>query len=150
VNMADSGKRIDGLEFVFVELPKFRPQTLPEKRLQVLWLRYLTEIGETSREVPDEMLAQAEVNEAIEYLRESAFSEEEMAAYDKYWDGIRVERTLLSDALAEGEAKGRTEGRAEGEEKTRKAIARSMLADGFTGGQVAKLAGMKPAALENL
>jgi len=150
VNMADTGKRIEGLEFVFVELPKFRPQTLPEKRLQVLWLRYLTEIGETSVEVPGEMLAQAEVNEAIEYLRESAFSEEEMAAYDKYWDGIRVERTLLSDALAEGEAKGRVEGRVEGEEKTRKSIARSMLADGFTGEQVAKLTGMDPEKPENL
>jgi len=108
VSMA--GKRIDGLEFVFVELPKFRPQSMPEKRLQVLWLRYLTEIGEKSRKVPEEMLAQAEVGEAIEYLRQSAFSDGEMATYDKYWDGVSVERTLLSAALAKGREEGRTQG----------------------------------------
>jgi len=46
----------------------------------------------------------------------------------------------------EGEARGRVEG----EENTRKSIARSMLADGFTGEQVAKLTGMDPEKLENL
>ena len=104
VNVQDTERRIEGLTFVFVELPKFRPQTIPEKKLQVLWLRYLTEVGEETKEIPEELLGNQEVNEAIEYLRESAFSEEEMVAYDKYWDGIRVERTLLADALGQGEA----------------------------------------------
>lgn len=115
VHALDTGRRIEGLEFVFVELPKFRPQTMPEKRLQVLWLRYLTEVGERSGEVSKDLLAQQEVREALEYVKESGFSESELAAYDKYWDGVRVERTLLADAHAEGEAKGRAEGRAEGQ-----------------------------------
>ena len=119
VNVANTERRIEGLEFVFVELPKFRPKTLPEKKLQVLWLRFLTEVGENTKEIPADLLGDKDVTEAIEYLRESAFTEEEMTAYDKYWDGISVERTLLHDALTEGEAKGEARGRAEGQTKGR-------------------------------
>jgi predicted transposase YdaD len=50
----------------------------------------------------------------VEYVKESGFSEGELAAYEKYWDGVSVERTLLADAIAEGEAKGRAEGEAKG------------------------------------
>jgi predicted transposase YdaD len=60
------------------------------------------------------LVAQQEVREAVEYVKESGFSEGELAAYEKYWDGVSVERTLLADAIAEGEAKGRAEGEAEG------------------------------------
>ena len=30
---------------MFVELPKFKAKNLVEKKMQVLWLRFLTEIG---------------------------------------------------------------------------------------------------------
>jgi hypothetical protein len=33
-----------------------------------------------------------------------------MAAYDKYWDSISVERTLLSDSFVEGKIEGKSEG----------------------------------------
>ena len=45
-------KVLDGLHLVFVELPKFRPETLAEKKMQVLWLRFLTEIEELRRDDP--------------------------------------------------------------------------------------------------
>jgi predicted transposase/invertase (TIGR01784 family) len=106
VHALDTDRQIEGLEFVFVELPKFRPQTMPEKRLQVLWLRYLTEVGEKSTEVSTDLLAQQEVREAVEYVKESGFSEGELATYDKYWDGVSVERTLLAYAIAEGKLLG--------------------------------------------
>ena len=34
-----------GLEFEFIELPKLRPESRGEKRLQRLWLRFLREVG---------------------------------------------------------------------------------------------------------
>ena len=89
---------------------------MAEKRMQVLWLRYLTEVGEKSKEVSTDLLAQQEVREAVEYVKESGFSEGELAAYEKYWDGVSVERTLLADALAGGEAKGRAEGKLFGQQ----------------------------------
>jgi predicted transposase/invertase (TIGR01784 family) len=134
VHALDTGRQIEGLEFIFVELPKFRPQTIPEKRLQVLWLRYLTEVGEKLAEVSTDLLAQQEVREAVEYMKESGFSEGELAAYEKYWDGVSVERTLLADA--EGEAKGRAEGELLGQQK----VALKMLRKGLGLEEVAAIA----------
>ena len=112
---------------------------MPEKRLQVLWLRYLTEVGEKSTEVSTDLLAQQEVREAVEYVKESGFSEGELAAYDKYWDGVSVERTLLADAIAEGEAKGRAEGRAEGKLLGQQVAVLKMLRKGLGVQEVAGL-----------
>ena len=50
-------KVIDGLHLIFVELPKFSPQTISEKKMQVLWLRFLTEINDKTQEAPAELLA---------------------------------------------------------------------------------------------
>lgn len=46
VHKEHSEKVINGLHLIFVELPKFNPHTYSEKKMQVLWLRYLTEINE--------------------------------------------------------------------------------------------------------
>ena len=40
-----SDKVLEGLHLVFVELPKFKSMNLDEKKMQVLWLRSLTEIN---------------------------------------------------------------------------------------------------------
>jgi hypothetical protein len=46
---------------------------------------------------------------------EGAFTEAELAAYDRYWDAIRVENTLISVSRKEGREEGRAEGREERE-----------------------------------
>lgn len=48
VHEENSGKVIDGLQLIFVELPKFAAHNYTEKKMQVLWLRYLTEIDENN------------------------------------------------------------------------------------------------------
>ena len=57
VNIKDTDKVIEGLQLVFVELPKFRPDSHAEKKMYNLWLRYLTEIGEKTRQVSPELTA---------------------------------------------------------------------------------------------
>ena len=89
-----TNKVIDGLHLVFVELPKFKPQSFSERKMQVLWLRFLTEINDETREVPAELLENAEVNEALEIIERAAFSDAEMRAYDKFWDNVSVQKTL--------------------------------------------------------
>ena len=90
-------KVIDGLHLVFVELPKFKPQTIAEKKMQVLWLRFLTEINESTQEAPAELLANAEVSEALEIVERAAFNDEEMRAYDKFWDRVSTQKSLEYD-----------------------------------------------------
>lgn len=40
-----------------------------------------------------------EIRKAVEQIEESAFSDAQLEGYDKFWDGVRVEKTLISDAL---------------------------------------------------
>ena len=49
VHVEHSERVINGLQLVFVELPKFTPHTYSEKKMEVLWLRYLTEIDQSTR-----------------------------------------------------------------------------------------------------
>ena len=101
-------KVIDGLHLIFVELPKFKPQTISERKMQVLWLRFLTEINDRTQEAPAELLENAEVSEALEILERAAFTDAEMRAYDKFWDGVSSLRTIegdWEDKLKEVEAK---------------------------------------------
>ena len=109
-------KVIDGLHLVFVELKKFKPQTFAEKKMQVLWLRFLTEINDETREAPAELLANAEVSEALEIVERAAFDDAEMRAYDKFWDAIASRKSEINAVKREAE-----KAKAEAEEAKAKA-----------------------------
>lgn len=113
VHEAYSDKVIEGLHLVFVELSKFTPHTFSEKKMHVLWLRYLTEIDENTRQVPQELLDNPEVNKAVIALEESAFTDAQLAGYEKFWDIISVEKTLYDSAMRRGMAEGQARGKAE-------------------------------------
>lgn len=121
VHVEHSDRIIDGLQLIFVELPKFTPHTYTEKKMQVLWLRYLTEIDEKTREVPEELLESPEIKKAVTVLEESAFTPEQLLGYEKFWDIIRVEKALVDEAqekgMKKGFEKGIEKGMAEGIEK---------------------------------
>ena len=53
-----------------------------------------------------------EILQAIELTHESNYTPEQLAAYDKYIDAIRTEKTLIADAEARGQAKGEAKGEA--------------------------------------
>ena len=110
---------IDNFHLVFVELPKFTPHTMGEKRMQVLWLRYLTEIDGYMETVPQELLDNPEINKAMEVVEESAYTPEQLLGYDKFWDIIRTENTLYSSGVRQGRAEGMERGREEGREEGR-------------------------------
>ena len=97
-----SNKVIEGLCFTFIELPKFEPHTMSEKRMAVLWLRFLTEINDKTREVPAELLESPEISKALEEVKISAFSDDELRAYDKFWDRVSSEKTLMEGRYDEG------------------------------------------------
>ena len=122
VHSERTDKVIDGLHLVFVELPKFKPQTYSEKKMHVLWLRYLTEINEKTEEVPAELLENPEIREAVTQLKKSAFTEAQLYSYERFWDMISVENTLINsiqrrydEGFAQGEAAGMAAGYAQGE-----------------------------------
>lgn len=110
VRMEHTDKVIEGLRFVFVELPKFKPHSYNEKKMQVLWLRYLTEIDEKTRRVPQELMDNPDIMKAVNQLEESAFNDSQLLGYDDFWDAVRVEKTLVSDAVRKGLKEGLEQG----------------------------------------
>ena len=114
VNCENTDEVIPGLEFVLVELTdKFRPETITDRKLAVLWLRFLKEVGEDMKILPPEMLENEYIRQAAELCEEAAFSPEELAVYDRYWDSVRIEKTLREGSLREGEIIGLKKGEAE-------------------------------------
>ncbi len=109
-------KTIDGIELFFFELPKFKPKTFSQKKMQVLWLKFLTEINEKTVDVDPELLKNPEISKALDIC--TYLTQEELLGYDRYWDAISTAKTLASgkykDGLDAGLAKGREEGRVEG------------------------------------
>lgn len=142
VHVEHSDRIIEGLHFVFVELPKFTPQTYKEKKMHVLWLRYLTEIDEKTREVPPDLLDNPDIKKAVAQLEESAFTDAQLRGYEKFWDTVSVEKTLINSA----ERKGRAEGRAEGIKQT----ARRMKAKGYPLADISDVTGLTIAEINLL
>lgn len=101
---------IEDFEMIFVELPKFKPSSLLDKKMAILWLRFLTEIDEHTKESPAELASDTFVAQALELVEESAYSDAELLAIERYWEQISRERTALNAAERKGEAKGRAEG----------------------------------------
>lgn len=170
VHEMHSDRIIEGLHLTFVELPKFKPQSIAERKMAVLWLKFLTEINEDTTTVDADLLANPETSKALKEVEESALTEAELYAYEDFWDKVRAEHLLITDSvnisrekglaqgraegLAQGRAEGLTQGRAEGltqgraegvatgrNEKAME-IARKMLAKGMSVADVADMTGI--------
>jgi predicted transposase/invertase (TIGR01784 family) len=110
---------IEHLQLIFIELPKFPVHSPEEKKLRLLWLRFLREINEKTVNVAKELLEVPEISEAIVLSEEAGYTMGELNAYETYWDAVRTEKTLLIGRYDEGRAEGKTEGRIEGKAEGR-------------------------------
>ena len=102
----------------------------------------------------DELIQQQQYLPTTEELEISGFTDAELRAYDKFWDSVSVERTLIDDSYQKGKEKGKEEGIAEGMEKGMKQgmekgmnlrsleIARKMLAKGMDEASVMDMTGL--------
>ena len=113
-NIEHPENTIKGFETIFLELPKFRPSSVSDKKMMVLWLRFLTEINEQTKEIPAEMMENEYISKAVGIVEQSAYTDAQRMAYDKFWDEIVSERTLMKGYFRQGHAEGHAQGRAEG------------------------------------
>jgi predicted transposase/invertase (TIGR01784 family) len=98
----------------------------------------------------DELIQQEQYLPTTEELEISGFSDAELRAYDKFWDSVSVERTLIDDSYQKGKEEGRAEGmekgRAEGLEKGMNQrsleIARNLLSLGLPVTQITQATGL--------
>jgi predicted transposase/invertase (TIGR01784 family) len=178
VNVAHSDRIIEGLRFVFVELPKFankrvqsdarissvereqtrpkvkfRPESIAEKKMAVLWLRFLTEINKKTEEAPAELLENEATRKALSIVEKSAMSEDQLYAYDKFWMAVTDEEGFLEARYNRGLREGKAEAKAEAEAKARQEkldSARKMKAKGFSADDIVDIIGITPEELKTL
>ena len=94
----------------------------------------------------DELIQQEQYLPTTEELEISGFTDAELWAYDKFWDSVSVERTLIDDSYQKGKEEGMKKGRAEGKEEGMSQrsleIARKMLAKGMDKASVMDMTGL--------
>lgn len=105
INVKQPEREIKGLQWVFVEIPKFKASNLSQKKLQVLWLKFL-KLNEKQQTVDPELYQVPEIKDALELLEESAYTPGELEAYDKYWDNISTEKTMMESREERGREAG--------------------------------------------
>ena len=103
LNVDHPERSLDYLRFVFVELPKFKPRNIMEKKMAVLWLRFLTEINEDTQEAPAELLENDDIRKALSIVEKSAMSEAQLYAYERFWDEVNRSHVLKESSFREGE-----------------------------------------------
>jgi predicted transposase/invertase (TIGR01784 family) len=159
VNRENTDEVIPGLEFVLVELTaKFRPETISDRRMMVLWLRFLKEVNENMRALPPEMQEEEPIRRAAELCEEGAYTPGELAWYDRYWDSVRIEKSFkesgrregLKEGKAEGRREGLQEGRREGRTERDMEIALKALQMGMSPEAVRQLTGLSEQQIEQL
>ena len=82
----------------------------------------------------DELIHLQQYLPSVEELEISGFTDAELRAYDKFWDSVSVERTLLDDRYQKGREEGMNQRSLE--------IARNMLAKGMDASTVLKITGL--------
>ena len=98
----------------------------------------------------DELIQQQQYLPTTEELEISGFTDAELRAYDKFWDSVSVERTLLDDRYQKGMEKGMEKGRAEGKHEANTETAQRLLAMGLSAEQVAKATQLPLEIIKNL
>jgi len=150
VHTQDSDHVIEGLEFVFIELPKFKAKKLSDKKLEVLWLRFLSEIEDHQEVISQDFLGVPEIKEASELILESGYSKAELETYDKYWDYVSTEKTIIADSYNEGLNNGLEKGMENGLEKGKIEIAKKLLLMGVAMELIIKSTGLSEKEIKNL
>ena len=82
----------------------------------------------------DELIQQQQYLPTTEELEISGFTDAELRAYDKFWDSVSVERTLLDDRYQKGIEEGMSQRSLE--------IARKMLAKGMDEASIMDMTGL--------
>jgi predicted transposase/invertase (TIGR01784 family) len=97
---------LEGLNFVVIDLEtddlvrKIRAQqgwTMEKKRMAVLWLRFLKEVG-YAETIDRELAEDRTIGMAVGICEEGAFTRKELDAYDAYWDHVRIELGYMEES----------------------------------------------------
>ena len=80
---------------IVVELPKFNPEIKADRPKKKLWMKFLTQINEQTKDVAPELLKEEEIRQALAITEMTNYSDNEIKEYYHYafnfWEEIMVE-----------------------------------------------------------
>ena len=150
VNLQNTQETIPGLEFVFIELPKFKPENIIGKRMQVLWLRFLNEIGEGGIPPDEEMQADENIARALDLVEVAAFTDAELDRYHSDLDHARLVSSMFGDFEAKGRREGLAEGKAEGKAEAQAELIKAMHQNGLNAEQISQITQLTVQSIQKL
>ena len=134
INQNTGKQDLMGVEFNFIELPKFNKSLTNLDGIIDQWIYFLKN-AESLKVVPQELAATSEIVSAFEIADQHGWSENELHIFE-YWqmkEGEQLdiietkERKSLEKGLKKGREEGRVEGREEGLNEKALEIARNLL-----------------------
>ncbi|MBQ3656315.1 MAG: Rpn family recombination-promoting nuclease/putative transposase [Bacteroidales bacterium] len=90
------------ISLIFVELKKYKPSDKGSKAIKDLWLKFLTQIDENTVEVDDAMLENPEINEALNLVERSAYTDADLYVYEDYLLELMTQHNSVENARKEG------------------------------------------------
>jgi hypothetical protein len=90
-------QKLEGLSFLFIELPKIKLDNLPQALNRKIWLKFFSEIKDGSVHISKEIIDYEPTNKALQVLEESSYTPAQLEYYDQYWDAVSRERTILGN-----------------------------------------------------
>jgi len=106
--------QIKGLEFIFIELQKVKALSLKEKAPGRLWLLFLSESEQLIEQFSIDWKKYREIWEAMELLKETSYTKEELESHGRYWDSVSAQKSFIADSLRKGFQQGLEEGKVKG------------------------------------
>ena len=118
--------------------------------MAVLWLRFLTEIGEDTKVAPKELLENKQTRKALEIIEKSAMSDAQIMAYEDFMMSIEDEQVIREGFYKEGMEKGMEEGMEKGMAKANFENARKMKSKGYALEDISEITGLTPEEIDSL
>jgi hypothetical protein len=97
------------ISIVFISFYPLTKEKLEEITVSLNNIRQILKKGTVETELPPELAENEQIRQAAEFCEEGAFTPEEHAAYEAYWDKVRTEKTIKEGAFEQGRAQGRAE-----------------------------------------
>lgn len=150
VNIEHPKRRaLPGLEFVLVEIPKFKPQSRVERKMQLKWLRFLSEVGKDDSKIVD-LIADEHISKALALVERAKLTPKELDQYHDREDKARVEYLMFHGAKAEGMAEGMAEGKAQGKAEEKAEMIHAMHDGGMRIEQIASIAKLSMTQVQSI
>jgi len=100
----------DDIELIFIELPKFNLLDTELVTAKDRWLYFVKNAG-SLKVIPENLAKEPHIHQAFAIANEAGMSDEELAAQERRYDFIRIQRGSIEKALQDGLEQGREEGK---------------------------------------